>query len=67
MGHTISVSLTEKISGEKEKHLEILENLRQEIQAIPVPPSAVLELKEKLEESKTKVIKRIKVKEGENL
>jgi len=52
---------TEKISGEKEKHLEILENLKSEIKAVPETPK-VLELKEKLEEGKIKAIEKIEEK-----
>ncbi len=49
----------EKISGAKEKHLEILENLRQEIQTIPAPPPQILELRGKLEESKERMLEKI--------
>jgi len=52
---------TEKISGEKEKHLEILENLKSEIKAVPETPK-VLELKEKVEEGKIKAIEKIEEK-----
>ena len=52
---------TEKISGEKEKHLEILENLKSEIKAVPETPK-VLELKEKLEEGKIEIIEKIEKK-----
>lgn len=51
----------EKISGEKEKHLEILENLKAKIQAAP-ETSKVIELKEKLEEGKTKILEKIEEK-----
>jgi len=52
---------TEKISGEKERHLEILENLKTEIRAIPETPR-ILELKEILEEGKIKAIEKIEEK-----
>jgi len=48
----------EKISGEKEKQMEILENLKSEIKAIPETPK-ILELKERLEEGKIKVLEKI--------
>ncbi|HDZ54460.1 MAG TPA: hypothetical protein ENI19_03565 [Candidatus Nealsonbacteria bacterium] len=51
----------EKISGAKEKHLEILENLRSGIRAIPETPR-LLELKKRLDESKVNILE--KVKEG---
>ena len=48
----------EKISGEKEKHLEILENLKAKIkEASPTPQT--IQLKEKLEEGKTKIFEKI--------
>lgn len=50
-----------RISGDKERHLEILENLRLEIGKAPETPQ-VLRLKEKLEEGKIEIIKRIGVK-----
>ncbi len=49
----------DKISGEKEKQLEILENLRSEIRAVPETPE-VLKLKENLEAGKEKIMERIK-------
>jgi len=49
----------EKISGEKEKHLEILENLKSEIKEVPETPQ-ILELQEKLEEGKAKMMEKIK-------
>jgi len=48
----------DKISGEKEKQLEILENLRSEIRAVPETPE-VLKLKENLEAGKEKIMERI--------
>lgn len=51
----------ERISGEKERHLEILEDLRSGIQAIPETPR-LLELKERLEEGKTNILESIKKK-----
>jgi len=51
----------EKISGEKEKHLEIMENLKAKIKETPETPR-VLELKEILEEGKTKIIEKVKEK-----
>ena len=51
----------ERISGVKEKHLEILENLRSEIQAMPETPR-ILELKVKLEEGKIKILEKVKEK-----
>ena len=51
----------EKVSGEKEKHLEILENLKSEIKAVPETPK-VLELKERLEEGKIKLLEKIEQK-----
>lgn len=47
----------EKISGDKETHLEILEDLK----ALPVAPQAI-QLKENLEEIKTKVIEGVEEK-----
>lgn len=52
----------ERISGDKEKHLEILENLRQEIKEMPVPSPRILELREKLEGGKTKILEKIERK-----
>jgi len=49
----------EKISGEKEKHLEILEDLRAGIEAMPETPKA-LKLKEGLEKGEAKIFERIK-------
>lgn len=49
---------TEKISGEKEKHLEILENLKAKIKEVSPTPQTI-RLKEKLEEGKTKIFKKI--------
>lgn len=51
----------EKISGAKEKHLEILENLRSGIRAIPETPG-IIGLKKRLDESKVNILE--KVKEG---
>jgi hypothetical protein len=51
----------EKISGEKEKHLEIMENLKAEIKKTPETPK-ILQLKEKLEAGKIKVLERIEEK-----
>lgn len=51
----------EKVSGEKEKHLEILENLKSEIKAASETPK-VLELKERLEEGKIKLLEKIEQK-----
>jgi len=51
----------EKISGEKEKQLEILEDLKTKIREIPETPEAI-QLKEKLEEGKTKILERIEEK-----
>jgi len=51
----------EKISGEKEKQLEILENLKAKIkEAFPTPETT--QLKEKLEEGKTKILEKIEQK-----
>jgi hypothetical protein len=47
----------EKISGEKEKQLEIIEDLRAKIKETPKTPK-VIELKEKLEEEKTKMLEK---------
>ncbi len=52
----------ERISGEKEKHLEILENLKSEIRAIPAPPESLKILEEKMEEGKVKILERIEKK-----
>jgi len=49
----------ERISGVKEKHLEILENLKSEIQKIPETPR-ILELKERLEEGKIKMLEQVR-------
>ena len=49
---------TEKISGEKEKQLEIMENLKAKIKEAPETPK-ILELKEKLEEGKVKIFEKI--------
>jgi hypothetical protein len=49
----------ERISGEKERHLEIIEALKSEIQAIPETPR-ILELKGKLEEGKTNILEKVK-------
>ena len=51
----------EKISGEKEKHLEIMENLKAKIKEAPETPK-VLELKERLEEGKIKIFEKIEQK-----
>lgn len=51
----------EQISGEKEKHLEILENLRAEIQKDPETPR-LIELKARLEEGKINIFEKIKEK-----
>jgi len=56
----------EKISGDKEKHLEILENLKLEIRTVPETPK-VLELKEKLEAGKEKIIERIKKEKAKEI
>jgi hypothetical protein len=53
----------EKISGEKEKHLEIMENLKAKIKEAPSTPMRI-ELREKLEEGKAKILQRIEQKEG---
>ncbi len=55
-----------RISGDEKKHLEILENLKQEVQVLPLPPTKVLELKEKLEKGKEKMLEKIE-KELEKL
>ena len=47
----------ERISGDKEKHLEILENLESEIEKAPVTPK-LLKLKEKIEQAKERVMSR---------
>lgn len=47
-----------KISGEKEKQLEILEDLKTKIKEAPQTPKAI-ELKERLEEGKTKIFEKI--------
>jgi hypothetical protein len=49
----------DKISGNKEKQLEILENLRSEIKGVPETPK-VLKLKEELEEGRERILKRIR-------
>lgn len=51
----------EKISGDKEKQLEIMENLKAKIKEVPETPKA-LELKERLEEGKTKIFDKIEKK-----
>jgi len=51
----------EKISGDKEKQLEIMENLKAKIKEAPETPKA-LELKERLEEGKTKIFEKIEKK-----
>jgi len=51
----------EKISGEKEKQLEIMENLKAKIKEAPATPIRV-ELKERLERGKTKVLEKIEEK-----
>ncbi len=51
----------DKISGEKEKQLEILENLKVKIKAALPTPEAT-QLKEKLEEGKTKILEKIEQK-----
>lgn len=51
----------EKISGENERHLEIMENLKAKIKEVPETPK-VLELKERLEEGKTKIFQKIEEK-----
>lgn len=55
----------EKIGGDKETHLEILENLKSEIKALPESPE-IIKLEEKLEQGKTKILKKIE-KKSENL
>jgi len=52
----------EKISGEKEKQLEILENLKLEIKATPEAPK-INELKEKLEEGGVKILEKTEKRE----
>ena len=55
----------ERISGEKEKHLEILENLRHElIRNAPELAPGLIKLKEKLEEAREQVLERIKEEVG---
>jgi len=51
----------EKISGEKESHLEIMENLKAKIKEAPETPK-VIELKERLEEGKIKIFEKIEQK-----
>ena len=51
----------EKISGEKEKQLEIMENLKAKIKEAPETPKAI-ELKERLEEGKAKIFEKIEEK-----
>ena len=51
----------EKISGEKEKQLEIMENLKAKIKEAPATPIRI-ELKERLEEGKIKVLEKIEEK-----
>ncbi len=53
---------TEKISGEKEKHLEILENLKSELRAVPKPPESLKIFEKKLEEGKVKILEKIEKK-----
>lgn len=48
----------EKISGAKEEHLEILENLKTKIREALETPKTI-ELKERLEEGKTKIFEKI--------
>lgn len=48
----------EKISGEKEKQLEIMEDLKTKVKEAPETPK-ILELKEKLEEGKEKIFEKI--------
>ena len=48
----------EKISGEKEKQMEIMEDLKTKIKEAPETPK-ILELKEKLEEGKEKIFEKI--------
>lgn len=52
---------TERISGEKEKQLEILENLRSEIQKVLKTPQQI-QLKETLRESREKIIENVKAR-----
>lgn len=51
----------EKISGEKEKQLEILENLKAKIKEVKETPKAI-ELKERLEAGKVKIFEKIEQK-----
>ncbi len=51
----------ERISGEKEKHLEILENIKIELKTAPVKEK-ILELKENLEKSKVRTLEKIEEK-----
>ena len=53
-----------EISGEKERHLEILENLRQEVKKIPGIPEA-FKLEEILEEGRVKIMEKIEEKTRE--
>ncbi len=52
----------DKISGNKEKQLEVLENLKSEIQKLPETQKTI-KLKEKLEEGKIKVLEKLQQKE----
>jgi len=54
----------EKISGEKEKQLEILENLKSEIRAVPETPN-IDELIDKLEKGTEKLLEKIEKKAKE--
>lgn len=49
---------TEKISGEKEKQLEIMEDVKAGIKAMP-PTSGTLQLQEKLEKGKSGILEKI--------
>ena len=51
----------EKISGEKERQLEIMENLKAKIKEAPETPKAI-KLKERLEEGKAKIFEKIEEK-----
>ena len=51
----------ERISGEKEKHFEILEDLKSEMKERPETPE-ILELRERLEGGKTKIMEKIEEK-----
>ncbi len=50
----------EEISGDSETHLEILEDLKARIKAMPEEKPMEVELKKELEKGKTKLLKKIK-------